>query len=224
MWKNQGSKDVASSLDEAILSVQRTVKSCDTLAGSTDLPEAFPGVASRLPIVKETLLAIKKTVARGSLRDGTRDHDDNLYSSVARMAYDVCALAPRLETQFKAVALAEGDQGMKLAQYRMAVSNGESLEKVMKRLLSSLINGSTAARVEEGFTSRLRAALEEVLRLPASLEDGDSDRKSFVNYGAGNQFNHAGSGSMNANLGNGPQITGDATYATMNFGPPQKTK
>ena len=224
MWRNQGSKDAASSLGEAISVVQRTSKLCDTLAGSTDLPEAFPVVASRLPVVIEALFAIKQSVTTISLQRGTRAYEEERYSSVARMGREIGTQVTQLETLYKAVTLTDGDQGTKLAQYRMAVGKGERLEKVMKKLLDSLIHGSTAALVGEEFTSRLRAALEEVRRLPASLEDGDSDRHSFTNYGSGNQFNHAGSGSMNANLGNGPQITGDATHATMNFGSPQKTK
>ncbi len=202
---------VLRSLNNAIQVFDGVAETCGTVEDAADLPKAFPVVIGHLPRIATTFKAIKSHITEAGQDAGD---DRKMYYAIKQVADECHKQAAYLAELLDAVQSTDGTAS-KLERYREAVTNGgnEKLETVMKELLRSIFKVAKPPLVGEVEITELKAALDEVTRLPPSLS-GDSGRNVVLrNYGKGNQFYHGGKGHQNHCAG-GVQITGDNKDAT----------
>jgi len=195
------------SLDDATRALQRAVASCAAVQDVKGLPEAFPVVANRLPILPRLLESIEMYLKSGQESNETKEK----YSAVHQLAEECRTQARYLEDLFGAVTATKHDMPA-MERYRKAVSDGEGMriESVLKDLLEQAIDVAVEPFVGDDVNKELQETLNEIAALKPSLKEQAGGHTTLNNYSSGNQFQHSGQGDQNHCSG-GIQITGKGT-------------
>ncbi|KAJ4009563.1 hypothetical protein NW752_009156 [Fusarium irregulare] len=201
---------VLRSLDVVLFVHSQAVDSCSLDEGSLDIPQAFYAVSKHLPIVGEIFRSVKSQL-RGSTEETEQTRE--MYLAIKQVADDGCAQLRALDFPFDTMT----QEGNKMERYASAVKScdGKKVENIMVELLTSISLIAVEPFVSQEEKKRLLEGLEEVKKLPPSLEGDRAAGIVLNNSGSGNQFYHGGKGNQNHCSG-GFQVNGDnqnARYA-----------
>ncbi|KAK7598590.1 hypothetical protein V3481_000213 [Fusarium oxysporum f. sp. vasinfectum] len=188
-------------LDTTIFVLGQAIDSCCIAEGASDIPKAFSIVAKHLPVIEQVFNS-----ARNNLKSSKEETEQvkELYPAVKHVVDEGCGQLRSIENLFDTVT----QDGGKMERYASAVKNsdGKKVETIMVELLT---NASLVAVEPLG-------ALEEMKKLPPSLEEDRSAGVVLNNSGSGNQFYHGGRGNQNHCSG-GFQVNGDNQNAKYTY-------
>jgi N-terminal domain on NACHT_NTPase and P-loop NTPases len=209
-------KDVVRALGKAIDPLKRAITTSEGVEEPPGLPKAFPVVAERLPIALKVLTCIQTNLELKKTDQEIQSVQDAFLETI-HAAGECTTLAGRLEDLFAEVEGSEDDITTKMNRYRSAVGSDDTIEKVMKNLLGLLVQLAKAPPMSAEDLKELKEALEEVRKLPASLDTEARMGPTLNNYGNGIQLGHFGTGHQNLNSAGGVQLTGNNSHATLNY-------
>ncbi|RYP42862.1 hypothetical protein DL768_010175 [Monosporascus sp. mg162] len=150
--------------------VNATIKVHDAAANASGLPEAFNDVATRLPLVRNTLQIIC-----GHLNTTSPDEES---CKVMKPVLERCEdRARRLEQIFeKVVPQADASRMERYWRTARTLGKGDTVESLMKGILDDvqLLTGNRVTKLAAGaeITELIRAAIEGVSAIPSSLPGG----------------------------------------------------
>ncbi len=199
------------------------VRVCGAVKDASGFPPSFRTAAQRLPLVMDTLRAV---------RDGlnpTADQD----SCTSMIVLEGCEKKVHsLHKTLKLIASTPGaPTSRRIVAAMRTLGKGKRVEGLMKGIVEDIqllagnhaINGPTGAQIRE-LTSTVKQASSSI---KAGIRQR-STRLSIVTYGQGPQSTHNGVGDQNINTGEAPQFSGTFTgsfYFTSPRTPPtQSTK
>ncbi|KAL1877365.1 hypothetical protein VTK73DRAFT_8660 [Phialemonium thermophilum] len=206
---------IARSLGDVLTPIDKAIEYSEEIEEPTDLPEAFPGVAKHLPIVRAVLLSMRSYLKETKSDQETQETKDG-YAELKKLASESILLAERLRKFFD-IATSGQDVKSRMESYATEVSGGDRVEQVMAELLEVLRSGAKPPFAADEDVAKLAEALEAVKRLPASLKEQHGRGESYVNSGSGTQAIYRGKGNQNFNTGSGTQFTGN--ISTFHQGP-----
>ncbi|KAL5617976.1 hypothetical protein FOVSG1_000198 [Fusarium oxysporum f. sp. vasinfectum] len=204
-------------LETTIFVLGQAIESCCIAESAPDIPKAFSIVAKHLPAVEQVFSS-----ARNHLKSSKEETEQvkELYPVVKHVSDEGCGQVRFIENLFDTVT----QDGEKMERYASAVKNGDGkkVETIMVELLTNASLVAVDPLVSQDNIETLQQALEEVKKLPPSLEGDRSAGVVLNNSGSGNQFYHGGRGNQNHCSG-GFQVNGDnqnASIAIMPREPP----
>ncbi|RGP72616.1 hypothetical protein FLONG3_6624 [Fusarium longipes] len=205
---------VLRALDTTMFVLGQAMDSCAIDENASGIPEAFSVVAKHLEIV-EQVLGSARTVLKS-----TKDESEQikeLYPVVKHVADESCGQLRSIENLFDTITQ-DGETGTKIERYAKAIksSDGKRVETIMVELLTNASLVAIQPLVSQETIKNLQGALEEVKRLPPSLEEDRSAGVILNNNGSGNQFYHGGRGNQNHCSG-GFQVNGDNQNAKYTY-------
>ena len=171
--------------------VDAAKKVYDAATDAQGLPEAFREVASRLPIVGETLDSAKQSIAE-------RKVNNESCNGVKVTVEDCEEKAKKLKELFQKAIPADGTSDLK--RYYKAVKawgKGSEVEKLMKgmledvQLLACERGMKTATKAQQ---DQIVKAITEVSAISASVPEHEVQETAFTNTntGSGTQYNAQG--------------------------------
>lgn len=188
---------------DTITALDNATEVYEGLEDASDLPQAFHEVAKALPTALQALKAIKLHASKKNVNT-----DKEMDKKAEKLQIDASkkfhSRAVHLYDIFDAV-IPPGD-GPRLARYRSAADKRGRVEVLMKEILEAVIVLAKPPVVQESLAGDLEKMLEDVAKIPRSLEDDTGH--SFHNYGSGPQSIHLGQGDQNINTGRGTQFNG----------------
>ena len=154
--------------------VGATVKVYDAATNASGLPEAFRHVATRLPLVHETLQTVS-----GYLN--TADPDVAFCKGIKPVLEGCADKATRLKTIFeKVVPQADASTMERYLLAARTLGKGDTVESLMKGILDDiqLLTGNRVTKLatEAKIAELIRTALQDVSAIPSSLPAGISPR------------------------------------------------
>ncbi|KAF4946531.1 hypothetical protein FGADI_11169 [Fusarium gaditjirri] len=198
-------------LDTTIFVLGQAIDSCCVAEGGSDIPRAFGIVAKHLPVVAQAFGS-----ARDYLKQSKEDVEQvkELYPVIKHVADEGCGQLRSIENLFDTVT----QEGEKMERYASAVKNsdGKRVETIMVELLTNASLVAVEPLVSQDDISILQGALEEMKKVPPSLEEDRSAGVVLNNSGPGNQFYHGGRGNQNHCSG-GFQVNGDNQNANYTY-------
>ncbi|KAF6829984.1 hypothetical protein CPLU01_07599 [Colletotrichum plurivorum] len=179
--------------------VDAIIKFHDAVQDAAGLPGAFREVANRMPLLRDTMLAVQHDL--GSEADPES-------AAALKQALEGCReKSQALEKIFGNVAVApEASRAQRYFSAVRTFGKGRKLEELMSGIQADMqllaanytIKASTRARV-----------VNVIQDLEISEESPrERPRVSVGNYGSGAQSIHAGNGDQNLNIGSGTQLSG----------------
>ncbi|KAF4342048.1 hypothetical protein FBEOM_3979 [Fusarium beomiforme] len=186
---------VAMSLEDAICSVSRAMKTSCLIDESTEVPKAFTVVKNRLPLVLDILTSIKTKFT---------EHAE-VHLQLQKMADECHPFGRQLYLLLETATPDPDEKRSFIERYRTVVNDSDRIECVMKKMLMCLEAVVKVPLIDEDQWNELKAALKELKTTPASIENTLSGY-IFNNYSTGIQPIHLGEGHLSINPGNGPQI------------------
>ncbi|KAK3302954.1 uncharacterized protein B0T15DRAFT_538641 [Chaetomium strumarium] len=195
-------------IDDAAYALKKTEKSFNTdnaNDGFNGLPDAFPAVAKRIPVLSKALASVEAYIGD---REETQEVKEK-YQDIRKLAKACQRDAGYLQDLFSAVTESNED-APKLKRYRQAVEdlNGKRIETVGKELLEMALDTLAPPLVDAELVKELQDAVEEISKLKPSLKDEPKGAVTLINHGSGSQFHHGGKGNQNQCLG-GVMVTGN---------------
>ncbi|KAL1877364.1 hypothetical protein VTK73DRAFT_8659 [Phialemonium thermophilum] len=188
--------------------VDASIKVYHAARNTGDLPPSFADAASRLPLVRDTLITAQHGLAETPPESGaTRE--------ALRSVLDACAEKARaLDEIFLAVMAPPG--ASRLRRYRLAVksmSKSGRVEKLTAGILADLQvlagNHAIRAATREEIEMLLReATAPQIVDGRGRIRGGEGASVMFRNTGWGHQVVHSGDGDQNLNTGRGSQVNG----------------
>lgn len=198
-------------LDTTIFVLGQAIDSCCIAEGASDIPKAFSIVAKHLPVIEQVFNS-----ARNHLKSSKEETEQvkELYPAVKHVADEGCGQLRSIENLFDTVT----QDGEKMERYASAVKNsdGKKVETIMVELLTNASLMAVEPLVSQDDIKTLQGALEEMRKLPPSLEEDRSAGVVLNNSGSGNQFYHGGRGNQNHCSG-GFQVNGDNQNAKYTY-------
>ncbi|KAK2683974.1 hypothetical protein RAB80_001920 [Fusarium oxysporum f. sp. vasinfectum] len=198
-------------LDTTIFVLGQAIDSCCIAEGASDIPKAFSIVAKHLPVIEQVFNS-----ARNNLKSSKEETEQvkELYPAVKHVVDEGCGQLRSIENLFDTVT----QDGGKMERYASAVKNsdGKKVETIMVELLTNASLVAVEPLVSQDDISTLQGALEEMKKLPPSLEEDRSAGVVLNNSGSGNQFYHGGRGNQNHCSG-GFQVNGDNQNAKYTY-------
>ncbi|PCD46473.1 hypothetical protein AU210_001879 [Fusarium oxysporum f. sp. radicis-cucumerinum] len=195
-------------LETTIFVLGQAIESCCIAESAPDIPKAFSIVAKHLPIVEQVFSS-----ARNHLKSSKEETEQlkELYPVVKHVSDEGCGQLRSIENLFDTVT----QDGEKMERYASAVKSGDGkkVETIMVELLTNASLVAVDPLVSQDNIETLQRALEEVKKLPPSLEEDRSAGVVLNNSGSGNQFYHGGRGNQNHCSG-GFQVNGDNQNAS----------
>ncbi|KAH7123261.1 hypothetical protein B0J13DRAFT_566309 [Dactylonectria estremocensis] len=210
-------KKLIKAIEKLIGPIDRAIRDQDDVAEGIKLPEAFPAVASYLPLVTKIFSSITSHLQTKTASEETED-DKERYAEIKEAVEELSPLTARLEDLFDTTTSEESSDW--LDRYKAAVDDGDRLEIVMRNLLSGIREFAKVPFVSADEINELKEALKVVKALPASLADDNGGSHSFVNSGSGIMGIHLGRGEQNWNTSTGFQVTGKGSHVNYNNGVP----
>jgi hypothetical protein len=211
---------VVRAFDTAIFVLHQVIASCPLLKEASDTPKAIYVVAKHLPVIEQIF-----TSARTQLNSGTDETEQikDLYPVMKHIADESCGQVRSLENLFDTVTQ-NSEYGTKIERYALAVKGGDrkKVETIMLELLTNASFAAVEPLVSQEHIMILQGALEEVRRLPPSLDEDRDPSVVINNSGPGNQFYHGGKGNQNHCSG-GFQVNGDNQNAQFTYAEKPKT-
>ncbi|KAJ6003292.1 hypothetical protein N7451_005839 [Penicillium sp. IBT 35674x] len=198
-----------------LLVLEKAAEACATVSEVPELPLAFSVVAKHLPLTITILTSLTTHIKSASDDEEVQQLRD-MYPVIKGVTCDCSENVRILEDLFETVMQSDVDTQTKLRSYRSGVqfNGGKMVEKVMLDLLNLIMSLEPLTTQEQIQT--LQEALEEVKKVPPSLEDAPGAGVVMNNSGPGSMFYYGGKGHMNVNTG-GFQVTGDNHNATYNY-------
>lgn len=202
---------------DTLFALGKAAESCGTLSKDPDLPKAFSVVAKHLPLTVAVFTSLNTY-----LKSISEDKEDrklrDMYPVIKEVTKDGYDHVRSLEDLFETVTHSDDDAYVKLTSYRSAVqiNGGKRVEKVMLDLLNGAALVSQEPFVTQEQIQALQEALQEVKKLPPSLDDALESSVVMNHSGSGSQFYHGGKGHQDICSG-GFQVTGDNHSATYNY-------
>ncbi|KAH6895900.1 hypothetical protein B0T10DRAFT_545511 [Thelonectria olida] len=189
--------------------VEASLKVYNAAADASGLPSSFRNVATRLPIIHDTLAA--------ALAGLTDDPPSPEGSAAIKSVLQGCGeKAAALEKIFRAVIPAPDSS--RAERYRKALKTLPSADKV-DSLMGGILSDLQMLVANHAVKAPTRAQMERLIAA-ASV---DPDRRvgtpsmSFRNTGTGSQIVHSERGDQIVNIRSGPQFHGDMTGGVFNF-------
>jgi hypothetical protein len=150
--------------------IDATAKIYNAANDASGLPQAFRDVATRLPLVHETLQTVSS-----NLND--TNPDDEHYKAVKPVLQRCEDRATQLQKIFKDVVPQE--DALRMERYVLAIrtlGKGNAVESLMKGILEDvqLLTDNCVAGLATGTITALRAAIERMSVDPPLLSDGIS--------------------------------------------------
>ncbi|KAF4340920.1 hypothetical protein FBEOM_5156 [Fusarium beomiforme] len=198
-------------LDTTIFVLGQAIESCCIVKDASDIPKAFCTVAKHLPVVEQVFSSVRSVL---KLSKEETDQMKELYPVIKHVADNGCGQLRSMENLFDAVI----QDGEKMERYASAVNNGDGkkVETIMVELLTNASLVAIEPLVSQEDIKTVQGALEEVKKLPPSLEEDRSAGVVLNNSGSGNQFYHGGRGNQNHYSG-GFQVNGDNQNARYTY-------
>ena len=212
MYSNAVTKpQVLRSLDTFLFVHGQEVDSCCLEEGSSDIPQAFHVVSKHLAITGDIFGSVRTQLK--ATNEETEQMKEK-FLVIKQVADDGCAQLRALEILFDTMT----QEGSKMERYASAVKgcDGKRVETIMVELLTSMGLIAVEPFVSQEETKRLLEVLDEVKRLPPSLEEDRTAGIVLNNSGSGNQFYHGGKGNQNHCSG-GFQVNGDNQNARYTY-------
>ncbi|KAF5554737.1 hypothetical protein FNAPI_6333 [Fusarium napiforme] len=198
-------------LDTVIFVLGRAIHSCCIGEDASGIPKAFCVLENYLLVTKQVFISGQSVLE--SRKDETEQMRE-LYPIIKHVADEGCLQLRAIQRLFDAVT----QEGDKLERYTSAVRNGDG--KKVETIMLELLTNTTLVAVEpivcQEHIEALQRALEDVKKLPPSLEEDRSASVVLNNSGPGNQFYHGGRGNQNHCSG-GFQVNGDNQNATYTY-------
>ncbi|KAF5686271.1 hypothetical protein FCIRC_2989 [Fusarium circinatum] len=198
-------------LETTIFVLGQAIDSCCIAEDPPDVPRAFSIVAKHLPVINQVFSS-----ARTYLKQSKDEAEEikELYSDIKHVADSGCGQLRSIENLFDTVT----QDGEKMERYATAIKNGDGkkVETIMVELLTNTSLVAVEPLVSQDDIKILQGALEEVKKLPPSLEEDRSAGVVLNNSGSGNQFYHGGRGNQNHCSG-GFQVNGDNQNARYTY-------
>ena len=182
-----------------------------------DLPEAFHGVAKFLPPAQDALQSIKACIDKKAT-DSSPVADALALDKEA--TYEIRGKTSRLYDIFSEVMPPTNRSRRDRYQQK---AKGEGVEVLMMGILRGIRGIAQEPVVSREQITALEKALDEVSKIPRSLEE-DRSAHSFYNYGSGPQSVQLGDGDQNVNSGPGVQFNHGHYHSGVNlpgFHPPK---
>ncbi|PFH55589.1 hypothetical protein XA68_17988 [Ophiocordyceps unilateralis] len=208
MVRKPNEDQVLRSLDNALYTLKRTIKTSGDVQDVVGLPEAFPVVIKHLLILFKILESIETFFKQ---QNRAEEEMDDEYMAVYQLAEMCRKRAEYLQDLFDSVKTTPNNPTPKMERYRKVVTDSAdaTIESVLKDLLEQAANLAAAPLVDDDLANELRESLEEVAALKPSLDqDTNKGSTALYNYSSGTQFYHGGPGNQNHCSG-GTQITGN---------------
>ncbi|KAF7558275.1 hypothetical protein G7Z17_g117 [Cylindrodendrum hubeiense] len=193
--------------------IDASISVYNAAADASGLPSSFRDVASRLPLIKDSL-----STALKALEDDPQTPE--AAGALTSMLTACSDKAVALEAIFRAVIPGEG--ASRLERYGKAMKTlpkGGKVETLMAGILADLqvlvfhqtFNVATRAQIERLIAGASKGHEKEIAKQA-------SPSMTFHNTGTGSQIVHSGDGTQNLNMGSGQQFTGDGFSGTFYFG------
>ncbi|KAK4235191.1 hypothetical protein C8A03DRAFT_36976 [Achaetomium macrosporum] len=181
--------DAAYALKKTEKSFKRTEKTDAVIGDFKGLPDAFPVVAKRVPVLPKLLDSIEAYI---SAEKETQEAKER-YAGVGKLAKSCQREAAYLHDLFSAVTDPDEDVP-KLERYRQAVAdgNGKRIETVLKDLLEKALQAVAPPLIDGKLVKELQEAFEEVSKLKPSLKEEPKGAVTLISNGSGSQFYHGG--------------------------------
>jgi hypothetical protein len=196
------SADVIRLIGGTIYSLQTIAETCSNIDDTKDLPQAFHGVAKRLPLVQQVLVTAKSHIFKSNT--------DKEQSQDLKAAVQICKdKAIQLEEIFCEV-LRKSDTP-RIERYRKVAGRGERVEGLMKVILKNVLALIREPTLKEAIGAQvedLQKALEEVSAIQPSLPDDETSQYTFTNHGSGWMNVNTGTAPQNNNNSSGNQFNG----------------
>ncbi len=193
------------------------VKVCGAVKDASGFPPIFRAAAQRLPLVMDTLRAV---------RDGLAPTVDQASYTSMMLVLEGCE--KKVYSLHKTLELVTSTPGTptprRVATTLRTLGKGKKVESLMKGIVEDIqllagshaVNAPTRAQirdltkaVEQGSSTTSEAVIRR-----------HSTRLSIVNYGPGPQSTHNGTGHQTINTGEAPQFFGTFT-GSFDFSPPR---
>lgn len=208
---------VLSCIPYTLFALGKAAESCGTISEVPDLPKAFSVVAKHLPLTAAVFTSLNTY-----LESVSEDKEDqklrDMYPVIKEVTENCYNHVRSLQDLFESARQSVDDAQVKLTSYRSAVqaNGGRMVENVMLDLLNGVALVTLEPFVAQEQTQALQEALQEVTKLPPSLDDALGAGVVMNHSGSGSQFYHGGKGHQNICSG-GFQVTGDNRGATYNY-------
>ncbi|KAF5984632.1 hypothetical protein FCOIX_2521 [Fusarium coicis] len=198
-------------LETSIFVLGQATDSCCIAEDAIDVPRAFFIVEKHLPVVERVFSSVR-TYLKQSKEE--TEQTKELYSVIKHVGDGGCGQLRSIEHLFDTVT----QDGEKMERYASAVKSGDGrkVETIMLDLLTNVSLVALDPLVSQDNIETLHGALEEVKKLPPSLEEDRSAAVVLNNSGSGNQFYHGGRGNQNHCSG-GFQVNGDNQNARYTY-------
>ena len=182
---------------------------------ASGLPQAFRDVASKLPLVSETLGTVQQ-------RMDASNPEQQLYSALKPVVEDCKSKVERLEKIFeKVLPPASSSRFDRYVAAVKAYGKGNMVEDLTKGILRDVqllsenhgVKAATETQVGE-----LAKAIQDLSSIPPSVPQRVwGELYGAHHYGSGAQNIHTGEGDINANSGLGSQYIGKTMYFGKGF-------
>ncbi|OAL70006.1 hypothetical protein A7D00_5535 [Trichophyton violaceum] len=202
--------EVIGLISSIISIVDTAVKIHNALKDADRLPRAFQEVALRLPVVTDTLTAVKGHLEENGIDEAT-------FRAIMPVVQACGENAEALKDILQEVTVSPDHS--RLQRYRLAIrrlGKGSQVEELMKALLENvqLLAGNRAMQSATGAqVGEVLEAIHALSEVPPSAPDTPGSM-TFSHYGTGSQFNNVDSGTQNINTGSGRQYVANS----MTFG------
>jgi len=166
--------EVIGIISSVIAIINATAKIYNAANDASGLPQAFRDVATRLPLVHETLQTVSRHL-------NTSNPDENSCKAISPILQRCENRATQLEKMFKDV-IPQADAS-RMERYLLAarsLGKGATVESLMKGVLedTQLLASSRVMELatEASVAALIRRAIEEVSAIPSSLPEGTIPR------------------------------------------------
>ncbi|KAL6407168.1 hypothetical protein AUP68_09995 [Ilyonectria robusta] len=192
--------------------VDAAIKVFNAASDTSGLPSSFRDVASRLPLIKDSL----STALQGLQDDPETPESTSALTAMLKACTDK---ATALEAIFQAVIPGEG--ASRLERYSKAmktIPKGGKVEGLMTGMLGDL----QVLIFHRTFKVATRAQIERLIAEAGKGHENEIAKQAspsmvFHNTGSGSQIVNSSDGSQNINMGSGQQFNGDGFSGTINF-------
>jgi N-terminal domain on NACHT_NTPase and P-loop NTPases len=190
------------SLVSAIISLLNTTLQIYNVAkDGSGLPASFRDVASRLPLVQDTL--------NSTLQSFEEDTPSPESQKAIKVVLEACEdKAAALEKIFRAVIPPAGSS--RVERYRKALLTIPKADKV-ETLMSGILADLQVLTGNHAIKTATRVQIQKLIDVAQRDRFVETPSGQFNNMGSGSQIVHSGDGNQNINFGTGPQINGEVS-------------
>ncbi|KAF6845522.1 hypothetical protein CMUS01_00097 [Colletotrichum musicola] len=179
--------------------VDAIIKIHDAVQDAAGLPGAFLEVANRMPLLKDTMLAVQHDLG---------SEPDSESAAALKQALEGCReKSQALEKIFENVAVApEASRAQRYFSAVRTFGKGRKLEELISGIQADMQLLAANYTIKASTRVKVTNVIQDLEVSEHSPRE--SPRVSVGNYGSGAQSIHAGKGDQNLNTGSGTQLSG----------------